>query len=212
MTGRGSGLAAAAAASSGPGADGRYGLVQAARMEWVKLRTLRSTPIALLLVVVCMIGVGVVTMANTEPPSTPAAQRVFDPTNNVLAGVALGQLVVGVLGVLTMTGEYAFGTIRATLAAIPSRPVLLAAKAAVLGALLLVVGETITFGTFLAGRAALSPDVPAPALGDPGVLRAVVLSGAYLAQIGLIGVGLGAITRHAGAAIGTLVAVGSCCR
>jgi len=174
-------------------------------MEWVKLGSLRSTPFALLLVVVCMVGLGVVTMANTEAPSTPAAQQVFDPTNNVLAGVALGQLVVGVLGVLAMTGEYSFGTIRSTLTVIPNRAVLLAAKAAVFGALILTVGETVTFATFLTGRQALTDDVPAPTLGDPQVLRAVVLSGAYLAQIGLIGIGLGAITRHSAGAIAALV-------
>jgi ABC-2 type transport system permease protein len=47
--------------------------------------------------------------------------------------------------------------------------------------------------------------VPHPSLGDPGVLRAVVLSGAYLAMVGLIGVGLGAAIRHSAAAIGALV-------
>ena len=187
--------------------DGHYGFGQAARMEWVKLRSLRSTPFALLLVLVCMVGLGVVTMANTKAPTTPAAQQLFDPTNNLLAGVGLGQLVVGVLGVLVMTGEYSFGTIRSTLAVVPDRTILLAAKSAVLGGLVLALGEAGTFATFLIGRQALPSEVTAPTLGDPGVLRAVVLSGAYLAQIGLVGLGLGAITRHSAGAIGALVSV-----
>jgi len=54
-------------------------------------------------------------------------------TNNILAGLALGQLVLAVLGVLVVTSEYSSGTIRATLAAIPRRPLLLAAKASVFG-------------------------------------------------------------------------------
>src|SRR5205807_949036 len=66
-------------------------------------------------------------------------------------------------------------------------------------------GEAVTFATFFASQAALSGSaVPRAGLGDPGVLRTVVFSGAYLTLIGLLGVGLGAIVRHTGAAIGIL--------
>jgi len=47
--------------------------------------------------------------------------------------------------------------------------------------------------------------VPAPTLGQPGVLRAVVLGGAGYCLIGLLGVGLGAVIRHTPAAIAVLV-------
>ncbi|NGO12040.1 ABC transporter permease subunit [Streptomyces sp. HC44] len=174
-------------------------------MEWIKLRSLRSTTYALLAVVVGMIAVGVVTMANTKAPGNAADAETFDPVNNLMAGVALGQLIIGVLGVLAVTGEYSSGSIRSTLAAVPNRRLLLVAKAAVLGAVALVVGQTVAFVTFFAGRPALTDAVPQPSLGDGGVLRAVVLSGVYLAMIGLIGVGIGAITRHTAGAIGTLV-------
>jgi len=73
--------------------------------------------------------------------------------NNILAGGALGQLVFAVLGVLVMTSEYSSGTIRATLAAIPRRPLVLAAKTAVFGVVALVTGEAATFAGFLAGTA-----------------------------------------------------------
>ncbi|MCX4650182.1 MULTISPECIES: hypothetical protein [unclassified Streptomyces] len=112
--------------------------------------------------------------------------------NNVLARIALGQLIVGVLGVLVVTGEYASGAIRSTLAAVPNRPLLLAAKAGVFGTVTLILGELVAFAPFFAGRLALSDGVPVPGLGDPGVLRAVVLSGAYLAMVGLLGIALGA--------------------
>lgn len=46
--------------------------------------------------------------------------------------------------------------------------------------------------------------MPHAGLGDPGVLRTVAFNGVYLALIGLVGVGLGAMIRHTGAAIGTL--------
>lgn len=185
---------------------GRYGFAHAARMEWIKLRSLRSTMWALLATTAGMIAIGVVTMANTKAPS-PDKQATFDPVNNVLAGVALGQLIIGVLGVLVVTGEYSSGAIRSTLAAIPNRPLLLAAKAGVFGLITLVIGELITFATVIVGRLALTDAALRPALGDPGVLRAVLLSGAYLAMVGLIGIALGAVTRHPAAAIGSLVGV-----
>ncbi|NEA98719.1 ABC transporter permease [Streptomyces sp. SID13726] len=185
---------------------GHYRFTHVAHMEWIKLRSLRSTLWALLATVAGMIAIGVLTMANTKAPGAAQADT-FDPVNNLLAGVALGQLIVGVLGVLAVTGEYSSGAIRSTLAAVPNRPLLLTAKAGVLGLVTLAVGEAITFVTFFVGRLALDPEVARPALGDPGVLRAVVLSGAYPALVGLIGVAIGAVVRHTAAAMGTLVVV-----
>ncbi|MET0426531.1 MAG: ABC transporter permease, partial [Actinoplanes sp.] len=43
--------------------------------------------------------------------------------------------------------------------------------------------------------------------GDPDILRPVVLTGVYLGVTALIGVGIGTIVRHSGAAIGTLFAL-----
>ena len=110
-----------------------------------------------------------------------------------------------VLGVLVMSSEYSSGTIRLTLAAVPRRPLVLAAKAVVFGAVALVAGEVVTFGGFLAGAAFVRAGVPHPALSQPTVLRAVALSGAYLCLVGLIGLGFGAILRHGAAAIAALV-------
>ena len=177
---------------------GHYRFTQAARMEWIKLRSLRSTWWALGITVAGAIGVAVAVGVNTKDAAA-------DLTNNALAGIALGLLLTGVLGVLAMTGEYSSGMIRATLAAIPNRPLVLAAKAAVFGAVALAVGEAAAFIAFFAGGAALPSRVPAPTLGQPGVLRAVALGGAGYCLIGLLGLGLGAIIRHTPGAIAVLV-------
>jgi ABC-2 type transport system permease protein len=171
---------------------------QAARMEWIKLRSLRSTWWVLALTVAGAVAIAVAVGVNTEDAAA-------DLTNNALAGISLGLLLVGVLGVLAMTGEHSSGMIRATLAAVPNRPLVLAAKAAVFGALALAAGEAAAFVAFFAGGAALPAGIPAPTLGQPGVLRAVVLGGAGYCLIGLLGVGLGAIIRHTPAAIAVLV-------
>ncbi len=179
--------------------SGRYGLAQAARMEWIKLRTLRSTWWTLVVTAAGTVGIGVAVGTNSRDAGV-------DVTNNALAGVVPGLLLAGVLGVLTMTSEYTSGTIRATLAAIPRRPLVMAAKAAVFGAMTLVVGEAASFASFFAVGATLRHGVPAPTLGQPGVLRAVTVTGAGFCLIGLLGLGLGAVIRHSAAAVGVLVA------
>ncbi|MEV1315061.1 ABC transporter permease [Micromonospora arborensis] len=179
--------------------NGRYGLAQAARMEWIKLRSLRSTWWTLVVTVAGTVGIGVAVGMNTR-------SAAGDVTNNALAGVVPGLLLTGVLGVLTMTSEYTSGTIRATVAAVPRRPLLLAAKAAVFGAVTLIVGEVASFIAFFAVGATLRDGVAAPTLGQPGVLRAVAVTGAGFCLIGLLGLGLGAIIRHSAAAVGVLVA------
>jgi ABC-2 type transport system permease protein len=178
---------------------GRYGLAQAARMEWIKLRSLRSTWWTLAVTAAGTVGIGVAVGLNSRNPSA-------DLINNALAGVVPGLLLAGALGALTMTSEYQSGTIRSTLAAIPRRPLVLAAKAAVFGAVTLIVGQAASFTAFLAAAATVRHGIAAPTLGDPGVLRAVVLSGAAFCLIGLLGLGLGAIIRHSAAAVGVLVA------
>ena len=177
---------------------GHYGFPQVTRMEWIKLRSLRSTWWTLAITVAGTIGIGVAVGLNTRNASG-------DLTNNALAGVVPGLLLAGALGVLTMTSEYTSGMIRATLAAVPRRPLVLAAKAAVFGAVTLAVGEAASLISFFAGGATLRHGITAPALGQPGVLRAVVLSGAGYCLIGLLGLGLGAIIRHSAAAIAVLV-------
>jgi ABC-2 type transport system permease protein len=176
---------------------GHYLFRHVARMEWIKLRSLRSTWWTL-----AITAAGAVAMAITIGLNTRNISG--DLTNNALAGVVPGLLLTGVLGVLVMTGEYTSGMIRATLTAIPRRPLLLAAKAAVFGAVALAVGEAASFTAFFAGGAALRHGIPAPTLSQPGVLRAVVLAGTSYCLIGLIGLGLGAIIRHTAAAIAVL--------
>jgi hypothetical protein len=176
---------------------GHYRFGHVARMEWIKLRTLRSTWWTLAITTAGAVAIAVAVGLNTK-------NAAGDLTNNALAGMIPGLLFAGVLGVL-VTGEYTAGMIRATLAAIPRRPWVLAAKAAVFGAVALVLGEAATFLSFFAGGAALRHGIQPPDLSQPGVLRAVVLSGAGFCLIGLLGVGLGAIIRHTAAAVAALV-------
>jgi ABC-2 type transport system permease protein len=185
-----------------------YSFRSVAAMEWLKLRSVRSTPWILLIFTAGMIGLSVLVLSHENWAAMPDGQRaVFDPTNEGFTGLALGQLVLGVLGVLAITTEFSSGMIRATFAAAPRRPVVLAAKAAVVAAITLVVGEILAFAAFAAGELALRSPAPHATLGQPGVLRAVLMGGAYPCLIALIALGLGAIVRNTAAAISALVGI-----
>ena len=106
-----------------------------------------------------------------------------------------------------MTSEFSSGMIRATFAAAPRRPLVLAAKAAIIAGVALVAGEILAFVAFGVGEVVLKNPAPHASLGQPGVLRAVLLAGAYPALIALIGLGLGALIRHTAGAISAVVGV-----
>jgi ABC-2 type transport system permease protein len=147
-------------------------------------------------------------LAHVDWARYPAAQRAsFDPTNDGFIGLALGQLLAGALGALAITAEYSSGMIRATLSAVPRRARVLAAKAAVTGAVTLAAGEALAFAAFFAGQAALRAPAPHATLAQPGVLRAVLMAGAYPGLVALLALGLGAVIRHTAGAIAAVVGV-----
>jgi len=187
---------------------GGYGFRTVAQMEWQKLRTVRSTWYILAVFAASMTGLAMLVLSHENYTQMSAADRAsFDPTHDCFIGLVLGQLLLGTLGVLAITAEFSSGMIRATFAAAPRRPLVLAAKAAVLGAVTLAAGEISAFAAFFAGQAMLEAAAPRAALGQPGALRAVLMAGAYPALITLIGLGIGAIIRHTAGAICVLVGV-----
>ncbi|MFF0540652.1 ABC transporter permease [Streptomyces coelicoflavus] len=178
--------------------------------EWTKIRSVRSTVWSLaVLVVLTLVFTGLfMKMGIANWDETNAAQRAemrMDPTGTILgSGILLSQLAVCVLGVMAIASEYSTGMIRASLLAVPRRVPVLAAKSAVFGLLVLVVGEVTAFGSFFVGAPILDGKAPV-ALGDAGVVRAVVGCGLYLALLGLFALAVGAIVRHTAAAITTVV-------
>jgi hypothetical protein len=189
---------------------GHYGFAQVLASEWTKLRSVRSTWWCVTATVVVGLGLCAVVSAAEAASWRNAGfvdRALFDPTSISLTGVDFGQLTVGVLGVLVVSAEYGSGAIRASLAAVPRRPLLLAAKASVFAALALVVSEVVTFGSFFLGQALLSGSAPTASLSQPGVLRAVAGGGLYVAVLGLFALGMAAIIRHTAGAITTFVAL-----
>ena len=100
------------------------------RSEWIKLRSVRSTVWSYALLVAFSLGLAAVMSASldlqgADVSQVPAANQAIFVAQASTFGVFFGQLIVAVLGVLSISGEYSTGMIRSTLAAVPTRlPVL----------------------------------------------------------------------------------------
>ena len=178
------------------------------RSEWTKFRSVRSTSWTLLVAAVAMVGLAALLCSvYVGRYSTLSAtdKATFNPTSFSLNGILLAQLAVGVLGVLVITAEYSTGMIRSTFAAVPQRRTVLAAKGAVLAAAVATVGVASSLAAFFVGQAILSTKNVQAHIGDPGVLRAVIGGGLYLAVLGLLALGIGALIRHSAGAIAAVL-------
>ncbi|MFC4116893.1 ABC transporter permease [Nonomuraea zeae] len=187
---------------------GARALFGAAWAEWTKLRSLPSTWFLLGGCLVYSIGFSaVISYGMVRDFATVSAEEkaAFDPTATSLTSFVLGQLVFAAVAVLVITSEHTAGTIQASLAAVPRRGRLFAAKSVVAAAVLLVFGDVAAFGAFFAGQAAIaSQGAPAANLGQPGVLVAVAASGLYLAVLGLLALALGSLLRSTAGTIALL--------
>jgi hypothetical protein len=160
--------------------------------------------------VVLGIGLGALISAlagNHYAKSSLSDRLTWDPTSISGSGLAIAQMAIGILGVMLITSEYSTRAIGSSLAAVPRRGRLLGAKAVVMLVMTFVVVEVIAFVAFFIGQALISGHAPTANLGDSGVLRALIGSGLYGALLGLLGLGLGTILRHAAGAIAVLVAL-----
>jgi ABC-2 type transport system permease protein len=186
----------------------RYG-GQTLHAEWTKLRTLASTGWLLLSVVALTAGVG----ATADAAATcPSGGCQADPAKLSLTGVQAGQAIVALIAVLAISGEYGTGMIRVTLAAMPRRLTVLAAKAALVAGLVLAAGAVAVLASVLAGRLilpghgfTLANGYPALSLGHGPVLRAACGSVLYLALIALLSLGIATAVREPAVAIGLVL-------
>jgi ABC-2 type transport system permease protein len=181
---------------------------RALHAEWTKLRTVPSTGWLVLTAIALTLGASALTSAVVKCPGSCSA----DTTKLSLTGVLLGQAAVATLAVLMMSGEYSTGMIRVTLAAMPRRSAMLAAKAAVLTGVVLAAGTVAVLGSLLAGRL-LQPGngftaargFLALSLEHGPTLRAAAGSVLYLALIALLSLGAASMLRDSAVAISVVL-------
>jgi ABC-type transport system involved in multi-copper enzyme maturation permease subunit len=125
-----------------------------------------------------------------------------------LFGVFIGLLIMVVVAAMFVTVEYRRGLIRTTLAASPRRVRLLAAKAAVIGGAMFLIGSAALAVAVIAGiRVARSSGVFVLATGWPVEARVILGTGAMLAVASILALSIGTILRRSVAAVATVVVV-----
>jgi ABC-2 type transport system permease protein len=182
---------------------------RALHAEWTKLRTVAATGWLLLAVIMLTVALSaVVTLALNYSSEGPGQ----DITKLTLAGVYIGQALVAILAVLSISSEYSTGMISVTLTAIPRRATMLAAKASTVTGLVVVVAALAVLGSVLAGRVILPSHGFTAAHGYPVLsltrgltLRAAGGSVLYLALIALLSLGVATAVREAAVAIGIVL-------
>ena len=177
------------------------------RSEWIKLRSLRSTVWSYLIVIVMAVGMALLGSIQSSFEGVPADQNTQMVVFASTFGIYFGQLVVAVLGVLVISGEYSTGMIRSTFAAVPKRLPALWAKAIVLFLTTFVVGAISTFGSIAVALPILASKGIHADWGD-SALYLTPLSGAlYLALLSLFALGIGAILRNSAGGIAAVLGI-----
>ena len=182
--------------------------------EWIKFWSLRSTVWTVAATVVVMAAVSYVAVfftarEATDPATAPqeaaTLTAVLHDPSVILTGTELAKLVVAVLGVLIITGEYSTGMIRSTLAAVPRRLPALWAKALVLAAvtaLTAVVAEVLSWAVALPTLRAHDAGLDLAAAETQRILLGGVL---YLVGLALLAFAVGAIIRVSAGSLATVL-------
>jgi ABC-2 type transport system permease protein len=180
--------------------------MNALRFEWTKLRSVRSTWIAVAATIFSSLALSILGASDVLNGSAADLPQDWDPTAASLKGFLFAQLIIGMLGALSIAPEYATGLIGTSLAVMPSRSRLLAAKAAVVVALALLTALVTTLASFVAVQLMLrSADLPAAGIGDAGVARSLAVAVCYLTLVALIGVAIGTLARSTASSLAVLV-------
>ncbi|MEU9124357.1 ABC transporter permease [Streptomyces sp. NPDC048506] len=168
--------------------------------EWIKMRSLRSTPWTIAFTVLFVIGsAAVATLSDHAVRSGPAAFLAHDAYPP--AGSWMLILVASSMGALAMVSEYSSGLIRTTTVAVPARGSVVLAKAAVTAVLWTAVGTAASAGSFLVSQAILNGRHFGVTLTHPGVFRAMSATALLAPVCALVGLGLGVLLRHAAATV-----------
>jgi ABC-2 type transport system permease protein len=180
------------------------------RSEGIKLRSLRSTVWSYAMLILVSLGLAALMAATLHSMDTgplPQDAHVSMLMQVSSFPVALGQLIVAVLGVLVISGEYSTGMIRSTFSAVPRRLPVLWAKTAVLFVSTFVVGLAATVGAYLVGSAILAGKGVAAPITDPDLVRAIVGGALYLALVAVFSLGVGTAIRSSAGGIAVVVGI-----
>lgn len=176
--------------------------------EFIKLRTLRATPVTLGLAVVVCAGLAYLLGLSAHSLASDAdvdRRDAFNPVFYTFYSVLLGQFALVAFGVFAAGGEYSSGTVRPSLLAVPRRGRFYATKVLATGALALGTAVVAVLATLLTSRAGMGRY--AVGLSDGPMRDATVGACLYLVLISLFALGVTMMVRSSAIALGVLMPV-----
>ncbi|MEU8887823.1 ABC transporter permease [Streptomyces sp. NPDC048442] len=189
--------------------DARPRFLDLLAAEWTKLWSLRSMRWAFPVTALIVIGIsanGALADYRNWPNYSEDIREQFVPTWAIrdafpITSATVLMMIIATLGALTVTNEYSSGMIRTTLAAVPARRSMLAAKMMVLAGVTTAFGVLVVAVSFTLSQAILSGRGVSVGLGDPEVLRSLASSAVLAPVSALIGLGVGVLLRHGAATV-----------
>ncbi|WUH97049.1 hypothetical protein OHR68_26345 [Spirillospora sp. NBC_00431] len=187
---------------STPGTPSGGGMRGALAAEWTKLWTIRSTYWGLAGALLLMVGLSLlmaqVTVSNNTDDRVKEHPGVVSTSDIATGSLDMVQFVVLALAILMITGEYATGSIHATLQWIPPRHRMLSAKAAIAAVVIFPFGVLLG----LAGTAVAYPVLGKWGRLDAGdVVHDALMTGLYLAVLSVLILGVGSMLRSTAATL-----------
>ena len=170
--------------------------------ELIKVRSVRSTPLMLLTGAVIIAGTAALGswLGPVEMRGEPGSL-----TRVAFEGVPVGQIALAAVAGRAVTGEHETGAIRATLAAVPRRGRLVAAKAVAVGLLSLAFGALVSLTSVLVAYSGIIGQTGAvEALAWDTVIRPAIGNALYLGAFGVLAFAVGLLLRNTA---GTLTAL-----
>ncbi len=197
--------------------------LRAVHAEWIKLTSLRSSYVILTIALLGMAGIGLLKAFSVADMASGFAayggveagegQQGLVEEFGIMArevpsaGIVLAQFLIASLAVMQFGSEYATRMITTTLTAVPRRITAVLAKALVIAGTAFIVGIVGALIAYALAQPILEPQGLSYALTADGVIPSILSTGAYLALVAVLGLGIGAMLRNSAGGIVTTLGV-----
>ena len=177
-------------------------MINTIRSEWIKLRTVRMNFVLFVLAVAfpVVVSVLVASLASIDD------LKVDDVVGLVTGSSVVTALLLGVVGAVSISAEFAHGTIRPTFAATPKRMRVLISKAVVIALFAAVAEALVVVFCYAVSSAIVSSRGAHLSLSDQTEARSALIGIVVFAVIvSLLGFGIGMVIRNTPAAVAVLI-------
>jgi hypothetical protein len=187
---------------------------RALKSEWIKITSVPSTVILIVITIAVMVGLAALlawqTTVSFDAGQAMAAQGQADAATArgiPGAGLVFGQLLMASLAVVLIASEWGTGMIRSTLVVVPRRTLALLAKQSVMAGISFIVGAGSAFLAYFVVQPILNTADLGFALSDDGALLHIANTGLVLALVSVFAMSIGTLIRNTAGGVVTSIGV-----